>query len=172
MLIVNCLQCYINVIVELNGQSPASKGRRMKKNITLMLCILFAGAFLTGGCSSTKFEKYDGSATLQENVGEVYSVDGIDFWKNGQPDRQYLILGVLEQSHHHHVPLGRVSRVFSNSSGREEAIAKAARKNGGDAVVFVAEDPESAMDTELSAEEPYGHQRHQRFTLIVVKYVK
>ena len=35
----------------------------------------------------------------------------------------------------------------------------------------MAETPESAMDTEQPTEEPYGHERHQRFTLIVVKYV-
>ncbi len=140
-----------------------------------MLWMLFTGAFLIGGCSTAKFEKYDGSPTPEENVGEVDSVDGIDFWRNGQPDRQYLILGVIEQSHHHRLPLGRFSRVFSgsgDSEDREEAIAKVAHKNGGDAVILVAETPEADPDTDQSIDEPYGHHRHQQFTLIVVKYVK
>ncbi len=118
------------------------------------------------GCSSTKFEKYDGSVTPAANVGEVDSVDGIDFWKNGEPDRQYLILGVIEQSHHHRLPLGKVSRSFSSSSDREETIAKVAKKNGGDAVIFVAQDTDTAP-----SDEGYGHHRHQHFTLLVVKYV-
>jgi hypothetical protein len=147
----------------------------MKKNLTVTLCLLFAGAFLMGGCSTTKFEKYDGSPTHQVNVGDVDSVDGIDFWRNGQPNRQYLILGVIEQGHHHRLPLGPVSRVFSSPGGgrgdREEAIAKVAHKNGGDAVILVAETPEST-DTDQSTDEPYGHHRHQQFTLIVVRYVQ
>ena len=132
----------------------------------LILCLLLAGAFLMVGCSSTKFEKYDGAVTPAENIGEVDSVGGIDFWRNGQPDRQYVILGVIEQSHHHGLPLGKVSRSFSSSSDREETIAKVAKKNGGDAVVFVAQD----IDEEQS-DEGYGHHRHQHFTLLVVKYV-
>jgi hypothetical protein len=147
----------------------------MEKNTALVLSLLFAGAFLVGGCSTTKFEKYDGSVAPAENVGEVSSVDGIDFWRNGQPDRQYLILGVIEQSHYHRLPLGEASRTFSNSGDREdreEAIAKVAHKNGGNAVIFVAETPESTMDADQSTEESYGHHRHQRFTLLVVKYIK
>jgi hypothetical protein len=147
----------------------------MRKNVTLMLCLLFAGAFLVGGCSSTKFEKYDGSPSPAENVGEMDSVDGIDFWRNGQPNRKYLILGVIEQGHHHRSPFGRVFRDFSSSDDREkreEAIAKVAHKNGGDAVIFVAEDSEFTEDAEQSADESYGHHRHQQFTLLVVKYVK
>lgn len=144
-----------------------------------MLCMLFAGAFLISGCSTTKFEKYDGSPTPAGNVGEVDSIDGIDFWKNGQPNRQYLILGVIEQSHHHRLPLGRLSRAFSSpgdsenrEEAREEAIAKVAHKNGGNAVILVAENPESDTDADESSDETYSHHRHQQFTLIVVRYVQ
>jgi hypothetical protein len=151
----------------------------MKKIIKLTLCMLVAGAFLVGGCSSTKFEKYDGSPTPAGNVGEVDSVDGIDFWRNGQPNRQYLILGVIEQSHHHRLPLGRLSRAFSSpgdsenrQEAREDAIAKVAHKNGGDAVILVAETPEFNPDTDSATDESYGHHRHQEYTLIVVRYVQ
>jgi hypothetical protein len=147
----------------------------MKKTVVLVLSVLFVGTFLMCGCSGTKFKEYQGSAILQGNGGEVYTVDGIDFWHNGEPDRKYKVLGEIEEGHKHRIPLGPLSpasRLFSNPDAGEEAIAKAAEKNGGDAVIFVAKTPQTNTDSDTSTEDQSGHQRRQQYTLIVVKYVE
>jgi hypothetical protein len=59
-----------------------------------------------------------------------------------------------------------LNRLFSDSGDRESAIAKAARKQGGDAVIFVATDQEATnMDQS-------GNVHHRRSAeLVVIKYV-
>ncbi len=95
-------------------------------------------------------------------------VDGIDFWENGDSSRKYKILGVIDESHKRgSLPLpGHFNRLFSDSGDRESAIAKAAHKQGGDAVIFVA------RDQEPSSVDQYGSGHHRRSTeLVVIKYV-
>ena len=134
-----------------------------------MRFLVFAAAVLLGGCSSTKFTEYHGSEVLQGAGGEERSVNGIVFWQNGYPDRKYKILGVIEESRKHRLPLGRFSRIFSdggNSDGRDSAIAKAAHEHGGDAVIFV---DRSRSQSDIGQ---FGEQNHPQYTLVVIKYVE
>jgi len=133
-----------------------------------MISMAFVATVLLCGCSSTKFTEYHGAEVYQGAGGNVRTVDGIDFWENGEPDRKYKILGVLDEGSKHHLPLGRFSRVFSgsgNSDARDSAIAKGTHKYGGNAVVFAAKNQEQSDDGQL------GGRNHQRFILVVVKYV-
>jgi len=131
-----------------------------------ILSTLFVATVFLCGCSSTKFTEYHGSEVFQGTGGEVRVVDGIDFWENGDSNRKYKILGVIEESHKRGYLPGHFNRLFSDSGDREKAIAKAAHKQGGDAVVFVSRDQgQSNMDQS-------GNGHHQRSTeLVVVKYV-
>jgi hypothetical protein len=107
-----------------------------------------------------------GSEVFQGAGGSVRVVDGIDFWENGDSNRKYKILGVIDESHKHGYLPGHLNRLFSDSGDRESAIAKAAHKQGGDAVIFVA------RAQEPSSVDQYGNGHHRRSTeLVVIKYV-
>jgi len=132
-----------------------------------MLSTLFVATVLLCGCSTTKFTEYHGSEVFQGTGGSVRVVDGIDFWENGDSNRKYRVLGAIDESPSHRLPIGRISRLFSGSEDRDSAIAKAARKRGGDAVILVSTDQEPS-DTGQS-----GDEKQQRITkFVVVKYVK
>jgi hypothetical protein len=138
-----------------------------------ILSTLFVTAALLCGCSSPKFTEYHGSEVFQGAGGTMRTVDGIDFWENGEPDRKYKILGVIEESHKSRLPFGRFSRLFSNTGDRDSAIAKFAHKQGGDAVIFAGETPEPSTDSEQSSEGWSGHGNHRRLAKpVVIKYVE
>ena len=144
----------------------------MKTPTSLLLCTLFLGALLVDGCSTPKFSEYHGSEMFQGKGGALHSVDGIDFWEHGDPARKYKILGAIENSPKHRLPLGRLSRLVPNPGNRESAIAKVAHKQGGDAVVVVAKAPEPYTDASETTDGRSGNRSHQRFTFVVVKYVQ
>jgi hypothetical protein len=146
----------------------------MKKSATRLLPTLFACALLVCGCATPKFEAYHGSEIFQGKGGEVHSVEGMDFWENGDPVRKYRILGIVGETPRRRLPLGRVSRLLpdSGSGDRESAIAKVARKQGGDAVVIVAKTPEPSPDAEETADGNHGGRSRRRFTYVVIKYVE
>ncbi len=132
-----------------------------------MLSTLFVATVLLCGCSTTRFTEYHGSEVFQGTGGTARVVDGIDFWENGDSSRKYKILGVIDENPKHRLPFGRFSRLFSGSGDRDSAIAKVARERGGDAVIFVAADQESANAGQ------YGEGNHRRITkFVVVKYVE
>jgi hypothetical protein len=154
---------------------------------TKIFSSLMLASILLCGCkstSNTKFTEYHGNEVFQGTGGDEESVDGIDFWTNGDPNRRYQILGVIGQSTkgHSHIPLGPLSRlshlfpVTGTSDDINSANAKIAREQGGDAVVIVVRDEPSATsssssdydDEDLSANE---HHRQTK-TLVVVKYVE
>jgi hypothetical protein len=133
-----------------------------------MLSTLFVATVFLCSCSSARFTEYHGSEVFQGTGGSVRAVDGIDFWKNGEPDRKYKILGIIEESRGYRLPFGRFSRLFSDSGDRDSAIAKAAHKHGGDAVVFVARNQEPSS----VGVDQYDNGHHRRSTeLAVIKYV-
>jgi hypothetical protein len=129
----------------------------MKKSIAL----LFFTAVLLCGCSSTKFTEFKGTGVFQGTGGELRTVDDIDFWENGEPDRKYKILGTLDAGHGHRG--GHLLGAFHQD--RDTAIAKGVRKHGGDAVIFVAKDQPP------SDEDDFSGKKHQQFTLVVIKYL-
>jgi hypothetical protein len=134
--------------------------------IKLLSALLFTMVLLCG-CSSVKFTEYHGSTVFQGKGGALRSVDDVEIWEDGEPDRKYKILGFVEESRGHRVPLGRISRLFSNSSDSDSAIVKAAHKHGGDAVIIVGGSQEPASD------EGYGRGSHQRTKkVVIIKYVE
>jgi hypothetical protein len=134
-----------------------------------ILSTMLVALFLLCGCSSFTFKEYQMTETIQGAGGTARDVDGIDFWEKGEPDRKYKVLGVISQSRRRRVPLGRLSRILSDpgdSDDRDSAIAKAARKHGGDAVIFVSK------NREQSDAGQFGDGKHRRPMLVVVKYVE
>src|ERR1700722_3194517 len=112
-----------------------------------MLSTVLVAMVLLCGCSSTKFTEYRMAEVIQGAGGLAQGIDGIEFWEKGDPDRKYKILGVINEIRRHRVPLGRLTRIFSNFGSGDDsdsAIAKVARKHGGDAVIFVSKDQEQS----------------------------
>ncbi len=100
--------------------------------------------------------------------GTEHVVDDVDFWENGDPGRKYRILGVLTEGRKRRLPLGPLTRVVSafGNSDEESVIARAVRKHGGDAVIFVSKGRE---ESDLGQD---SDGNHRQFTLVVVKYVE
>jgi hypothetical protein len=126
----------------------------MKVSIFL-LTALFSG--LVVSCSSTHFMEYRGPNVVQGKGGTLRVVDGVDFWENGDPDRKYKILGLIDDTRGD----GLISRM-----GKDSDIANRAKKHGGDAVIFIANDRE-LRGVDLNSGVAY----YRRVTkLLVVKY--
>ena len=91
------------------------------------LAALLVATLLICGCSTTKFTEYHGSEVFQgKGGGAVSNVDGIDIWEDGDADRKYKILGLIEQSRGERLPFGRFFRIFSSPGDRDSTIANAA----------------------------------------------
>ncbi len=119
---------------------------------------LFTATILFCGCSSPKFTANHGFEILQGLGGSNRAVDGIDFWEDGTPLQKYRVLGTIDENHDGGKGL---SALFG--SDRDEAIAKIARQQGGDAVIVAGAAP--------STQDEQGH-THQRLKLLtLIKYV-
>ncbi len=166
----------------MSGDKTNKPSTRLSVKIPSFPALLFVALALFCGCASSsnnnlKFTAYKESDVFTGKGGEEYPVDGIDFWTSGEPGRKYQILGILEASHgrhggHHH---GRLAGLFSSDHSGDDPddqIAKAAKKNGGDAVIVVHENQNTTpiatdTDTEYTASEHH----HAPTRYAVIKYV-
>jgi hypothetical protein len=130
----------------------------------LVLPALFA--VLLCGCSTTKFTPYHGTATFQGKGGASRLVDGVEFWEDGDSDRKYTVVGEIEVSRKGGEWSARMGRLLSNSDDQDSAIAKLARKQGGDAVIVVSTDHKSSDD---NSGKTSHQQKSARF--VVIKYL-
>jgi hypothetical protein len=89
--------------------------------------IIFAAlVLLTTACSTTTFTEYRGQGIVEGKGGSVRKVGGIEFWADGEPDRKYQVIGVIDDS--------RGDSLMGGDAAKE--IAKVAQEHGGDAVVL------------------------------------
>lgn len=127
----------------------------MNTCITILTVIMSVG-FIS--CSTTKFTTYRGAGLVQGKGGTVRTVEGVDFWENGDPDRKYKVIGVIEDSRGD----GLISRW-----GKDSDIARKVRESGGDAIVFIGE------DRKLRGVDKYGSAEYQEMVkFLVVQYVE
>jgi hypothetical protein len=100
------------------------------------------GATLLLACSSVlaaDFVSYEGrDAVRQGNGGEKKTVDGVDFWSNGEPPKKYKIIGYITDSRFKSGLVGMI-----RMSGLDSSIAKETRKAGGDAVILTQSEVET-----------------------------
>ena len=96
---------------------------------------LLAGVLASVLCAScavipsTTFTEFRGADTMTGTGGTVRTVDGIDFWETGTPNRNYRILGVIDDS--------RTDAPLMKLLNKDGAIARVAKEHGGDAVVML-----------------------------------
>jgi hypothetical protein len=138
------------------------------------LCAFALWAALLCGCASAptpKFTPYTGSEVFHgKGGGSVTVVDGIDFWEEGDANRDYLILGMIEKGGGRHMRLpGRIGGLVPHSHNEFPAIAKQARDKGGNAVLVLAPEPADAMGDDDMDMSERPHRRGGKF--VVIKYV-
>ncbi len=113
-----------------------------------LVVALVLGAMMLSGCAlytQTSFSEYRGPSEFVGGGGTVKTVDGIDVWTSGEPDRRYRILGIIEQSHsndHWLLGTGLANNVTALIAGatKDSAIIATAKKYGGDAIIFLGSD--------------------------------
>lgn len=80
------------------------------------------------------FKRYYGrDAVVEGQGGEMESIEGVDYWTNGDPPRRYEIIGYIEDRRH---ASGLVGKMRLKSLPKQ--VAKMAKENGGDAVIMVS----------------------------------
>ena len=96
----------------------------------IILAALFASLLLFPGCRHVSYTTYQGTGPMQGTGGTVRSMDGIEIWENGSPNRRYTILGITDQE-----------RSSGNRKKYDEELCQIAQKHGGNAVVILTENP-------------------------------
>jgi predicted small secreted protein len=130
----------------------------MKKLYRCTILAIALAAILVTSC--TTFTPYRGNGIVEGQGGTIRVVKGIDFWENGEPNRKYRILGVIDDSR-------REGLIFGLVLPKDGAIAKVARKHGGDAVIF-SDSSRELRGINLNS----GKVKYKRITkLVVVKYL-
>jgi len=86
-----------------------------------------------------EFIAYEGKHAVQEGEGGTKKVvDGIDIWTTGTPPHKFKLLGYIDDRRHKSGIRGWIAM-----SSLESDIADIARKQGGNAVILVAEGNET-----------------------------
>ncbi len=132
-------------------------------------CLLAISVSLLSGCSSapsSKFTPYTGAEVFHgKGGGSVTVVDGVDFWEEGDANRDYLILGMIEGGGG-----GRIRGIIPHSHNHNyPAIAKEAKDKGGNAVLVLAPEPADASADDMDMDmDDHPHRRSGKF--VVIKY--
>jgi hypothetical protein len=109
------------------------------KTVFLMLPV-----FIVASCSSTSthFTAYQDNTIFQGHGGVVRSVNGIEFWTDGSPDRKFKIIGVIasKQGTGQRLPgmlnqLTQLQQLVQSSP--ESHLAAEAKAHGGDAIIII-----------------------------------
>jgi hypothetical protein len=99
-----------------------------------------------------EFLAYEGKNAIHEGQGgEKKTVDGIDFWSNGDPPHKFLVLGSLTDRRHKTGLTGMV-----RMSELDSDIAKSVKAVGGDAVILESEDDDVVGVTDFANTNVYG----------------
>jgi hypothetical protein len=109
----------------------------MKENAILgaIIFVVTAVSVPTYSIAGPEFLAYEGRNAIHLGQGgEKKTVDGIDFWSNGDPPHKFKILGSLTDRRHKTGLVGMV-----RMSGLDSDIARAAKAAGGDAVILQSE---------------------------------
>jgi hypothetical protein len=114
-----------------------------KTIITVFLGFLVC---LLVSCSSTStnFTAYKENTIFLGHGGAVRSVNGIEFWMDGSPDRKFKIIGVIaiKQGGGQRLPLPGMLNTITQlpqlaQSSPESHLASEAKAHGGDAVIII-----------------------------------
>ena len=100
------------------------RGDMMKQISGLMLC-----ALLGAGCA-TKYKTWQGGGVQVGQGGAMETVDGLEVWSHGRPNRPYQVIGLIEDSR----PGGVIPMAM-----RAQAVAREAKAKGADGLIVIEE---------------------------------
>ncbi len=107
---------------------------KSKNRLRIFLFPLFCILILTAGCiSSSSFQKCHGPSEFYGRGGTCHTIDGIDIWENGEPNRKYKLLGLMDTN----VVSSTPALIFFGDSWSDSALIKEAKKQGCDAIIFI-----------------------------------
>jgi len=139
----------------------------MKKSQLYSVLVLLTIASMSSGCiSSTSFQEWRGADEYVGEGGTFHTVDGIEIWENGSPDRRYKVLGVADVSTLSKAPCMVITGGFD--SHVDNCLAKEAKKHGGDAVILVQAES-SMFDSSHPQASPWVTTRERA---VIVKYLE
>src|SRR5258706_1432691 len=130
--------------------------KQQNKPRTILRIVFLLPILLVTSCS-TQYTDYQGGNIMQGSGGAIRTVDGVDIWSDGSPNREYQITGVLDDV--------RGRGIISDSTWGSD-LAKAAKKHGGDAIII------SQQGDAITGFDGYGNVYHDHRTkAFVIKYV-
>jgi hypothetical protein len=125
------------------------------KKVWWVIFILFIAS-----CSSPKFVEYRGQDVFQGKGGGVETIDGIDFWTYGSPDRKFKVLGFIDYNPESHGIDAISKRVLINK----------VKKIGGDGLIYYSEQERaSGIQYDYFGDASIAYSKQIQF--IVVKYL-
>lgn len=108
----------------------------------LLLVVSIALASCADMAATTQFKQYYGPNIFPGGGGTKVVIDGMDVWENGQPNRQFQLLGYIYDSVHevngaapHTLDISSVSS-FLALKGRQQRLVAEAKREGGDAIIY------------------------------------
>jgi hypothetical protein len=157
---------------------------------TLKIIMAVSCLIILASCASSdpEFTAYKDNTLFEGHGGVVRSVNGIELWTDGSPDRKFRILGVVAVKPGTALrlpgPLNELAQAGQLiKSSPESHLASEAKAHGGDAVIIIQNsrqyagfsDPENATgagnEAESSQSETSAKHGHVREAYIV-KYVE
>jgi hypothetical protein len=161
---------------------------------TFKIVMAVSSLIILGSCVShgPEFTAYNDNTIFEGHGGVVRSVNGIELWTDGSPDRKFRILGVIAVKQETALKLPGLLNQLAQSgqltqSSSESRLAAEAKVHGGDAVIIIQNrrnhdvfsDPENGTgagneagnEAEFSQGETSPKHRHAREAYIV-KYVE
>jgi hypothetical protein len=140
----------------IRGQSVKFYMSNVLKYALLTLAVL-----LVVSCSSTspKFTEYRSDNVMQGQGGSVQTIDGIEVWSDGAPNRQFKVIGIIDiaQNHGHGQTgrglIGKVAQLTQSSPDEQsvdEQLVSETKAHGGDAIIMAqpGQTPDSLLSTE------------------------
>lgn len=109
---------------------------------TFKLCLLVLLCLGLSACATSRFYQHEGSNnSFQGRGGSRFTVEGIDVWFIGEPDRRYTILGYIEE------PYG--AQVDEDHKRVDASVLKKAHEVGATALIEVVTEtrPDSSFTT-------------------------
>lgn len=128
----------------------------MRYKLLLLACLIVTG------CATATFKPWSNEEVYQGKGGSVQTVEGIDVWEYGEPDRPYRIIGIIQCD----VPITGGHLVFASMLTMDRTVIDAAKQQEADGIVPLKNVQKYMGDT------PYGRSMFSLQKVVVaIKYV-
>jgi hypothetical protein len=141
---------------------------RIRTGEIIKIISLVSSVFIVVSCSSTSthFTAYKDNTIFQGHGGAVRSINGIELWTDGSPDRKFRIIGVIAIEQGNGQGLSGMLNQWTQfqqfaQASPESHLASEAKAHGGDAVIIIQHnqthgsfaDPGSLAEMDSGADE-------------------